>query len=528
MKKTYLAYCRVSSKKQEEKENSLPTQKRIIEDYAERKGLTIKEDDWFVETKSGFSKDVTRKMFKQMLKRLKEDNVEGVIFHKVDRSSRNMQDFVKLESFFDSKKIIVIEGEFDTSKAHGRMQFRMFCSIAVWYSENLSEEVSTKLEQCLIRGDYPSTAPIGYKSAKGKGKKEPDRYFHNVRESFQLYATGEYSVFRLVRYMNKKGMRNKAGNKMCKNVMLRVLKNIFYYGYMKFGQFDKIYKGNHVPCVSKELFDRVQDRLAGKVRGEGLIHDYPYNRLIKYEGKCYLVGGKHRKNVYYEVHHHNKKKIYFRVDQDKRKSVREDVLDRKFQQLFASLTFKPEFYAEFRSSIEKAVKVESKNAVQSKAQVLDNLKVERGKAEARIKSTKKALLDGVFSEDEYREMYDELWKELEELKKQEAIVKENYNYEELKNDEQFFDTIKNFIELPKLIAEKYLYLPPQTKRNVLELFFKSLEIRAGLLKVELSDFIYEILDMRNFISLEHQEVALPKGFTSFNVKRLVSGGYAWT
>lgn len=133
--KKILAYCRVSTKAQADRDNSLPTQKRIIEEYALKKGYEIAE--WYSEAKSGFKGN--RKEFKKMLEHLKTPEIEGVIFHKLDRSARNVADFALLDQMvtIHKKKMIIIEGEFDTSRAAGRLAFRNFCNMAVWYSENL-------------------------------------------------------------------------------------------------------------------------------------------------------------------------------------------------------------------------------------------------------------------------------------------------------------------------------------------------------------------------------------------------------
>lgn len=53
MSKKVLAYVRVSSKKQEDNDNSIPYQKRVISEYAQREGLQIIE--WYEETHSAYT-----------------------------------------------------------------------------------------------------------------------------------------------------------------------------------------------------------------------------------------------------------------------------------------------------------------------------------------------------------------------------------------------------------------------------------------------------------------------------------------
>ena len=514
--KYYLGYCRVSNK---DHENSIPAQKKILEDFAERKGVKLIKI--YTEKKSAFGKS-NRKIFTEMINHLGQEEVAGVIFHKVDRSARNMKDFALLEKFFDSKDVRVIEGEFDTNSAQGRFQFRIFCSMAVWYSENLSEEVSIKMEGCLRRGYYPSVAPIGYKSL-GNGKKVPDKYFSLVREAFLLYDKGEYSAQGLAKVMNAKGLRNKAGNKMAINPILTMLKNPFYYGYMKFGKYP-LYKGNHEPCISKALYDRVQNRIEGRViRTPGIYHNYAYNRLIRYEGKVFLIGARRRKKVYYEVSRYDRDKVYFRIDDKVKKYISEEVLDERFQDLFAQLRFRKGFFKEFKKAIDTEEKKGMKTAESTKQDQLSIIDKEIGKAQARLKNLKKRLLDGVFSEKEYEEMKDELDNDIHELMEQRKNIESAFDYEDLKNDGEFWGAVRNFINLPKLIADKFYLIDPDTKRSLLELFFETLEVRAGLLKVKFVQATEAFLETLNFGALEHPNFNPPKGLTGFPTDFLQSG-----
>ena len=75
--KKYLAYCRVSTKAQADMDNSLPVQRRIITEYAQRKEFQIVE--WYSEASSGFKGKRTE--FHKMLERLGDHDIEGVVFH---------------------------------------------------------------------------------------------------------------------------------------------------------------------------------------------------------------------------------------------------------------------------------------------------------------------------------------------------------------------------------------------------------------------------------------------------------------
>ena len=58
---------------------------------------------------------------------------------------------------------------------------------------------------------------------------------------------------------------------------------------------------------------------------------------------------------------------------------------------------------------------------------------------------------------------------------------------------------------------------------MIELFFKSLEIRAGLLKVKPIQSLEALLEISNSDLIERQKIDLPKGITSSELVKSISG-----
>src|SRR5690242_7037615 len=98
----FYAYIRVSTAKQE-KGVSLEEQKGAIDRFAARQGFHIIE--WVEETltaaKSG------RPLFSKMIADLKKGRAAGVIMHKIDRSARNLRDWLELADLIDSGRASV-------------------------------------------------------------------------------------------------------------------------------------------------------------------------------------------------------------------------------------------------------------------------------------------------------------------------------------------------------------------------------------------------------------------------------------
>ena len=92
------AYTRVSTVRQGEKGVSLSEQKESITRYGERNGLEITR--WFEERESAAT--TGRPAFSQMLKLLRLGVAKGVIIHKIDRSARNLHDWVDVGKLVDA------------------------------------------------------------------------------------------------------------------------------------------------------------------------------------------------------------------------------------------------------------------------------------------------------------------------------------------------------------------------------------------------------------------------------------------
>ncbi|KIG14347.1 Site-specific recombinase [Enhygromyxa salina] len=304
MSKNVLAYVRVSSKKQEDNDNSIPYQKRVISEYAQREGLQIIQ--WYEETHSAYKGK--RGQFRQMLESLDRPNIDGVILHKLDRLSRNVGDFALVDKMMaKGKEFIVIEGRFDTRRAAGRLALRNLCNMCVWYSENLSEEVTAKLGECLRRGYYPGPAPIGYRDGANSDPDRKKKYAHPIQgpltvEVFELMATGNWSIRTASKHMKARGMLNSAGSPLTKSALQRMLRNPFACGLVRWTPSStgepRLFPGNHEPIISKALFDKVQTVLDQRLAPNKQNHDHAYAKTVRCECERYLIPSLHKGMVY--------------------------------------------------------------------------------------------------------------------------------------------------------------------------------------------------------------------------------------
>lgn len=95
--KTCYGYVRVSTLKQGEGV-SLEAQKEVISTFAAAHDFSVTE--WFEEKETAAKRG--RPRFNSMVSSLRKRKVDGVIFHKVDRSSRNFADWAKIGDLIDA------------------------------------------------------------------------------------------------------------------------------------------------------------------------------------------------------------------------------------------------------------------------------------------------------------------------------------------------------------------------------------------------------------------------------------------
>ncbi len=128
--KQYLALARVSSREQEREGFSLEVQETAIERYAADNQGKITKLFRIAETAT---KPDERRAFKELLAYAKKnaDELDAVLFFKVDRAARNLFDYVELERLeadYDLKVVYITQPTENTPA--GRMMRRTLANMA--------------------------------------------------------------------------------------------------------------------------------------------------------------------------------------------------------------------------------------------------------------------------------------------------------------------------------------------------------------------------------------------------------------
>jgi site-specific DNA recombinase len=223
----YFIYCRKSSEEDSKQVQSLGTQERIMVDFAVKNNLKVV--DILKESKS--AKDAgTREVYNKMLVDINKGKADGILVEHTDRLARNFIDAGKLLDLMGKgilKEIATPYRSFSSVQDTLYMGFDFV--FATHYSAQLGVKVKEGIDSKVLKGEYPTHAPLGYYNKEGKIyiDKSKAPYFKRL---FELYATGEYSIKEVGNILYKEGLRTKGGYKVSKTVLHRALKNPIYRG----------------------------------------------------------------------------------------------------------------------------------------------------------------------------------------------------------------------------------------------------------------------------------------------------------
>lgn len=299
--KNYFAYTRVSTARQGEQGVSLQEQKSEIERYAVQKALSISE--WFEERETAAK--LGRPIFNEMLKRIRKGEAAGVIIHKIDRSARNLRDWVDITQLTEEGyEVHFIREALDMLSSSGRLAADVQAVVAANYVRNLREETIKGFYGRLKQGIFPKPAPLGYLDAGAGMPKTIDPVRGPlIAEGFRLYATGRYSQHALAQTLFDNGLRTRKGQRVSKNTLAGILTNPFYYGLIRIKKRNQFFAGSHTPLISKKLFENVQTVLTGRGPKSTFRHSFLFSRLIRC-ATCdrALVAEQHKGHIYYRCH----------------------------------------------------------------------------------------------------------------------------------------------------------------------------------------------------------------------------------
>ncbi|OGZ67842.1 MAG: hypothetical protein A3D44_02910 [Candidatus Staskawiczbacteria bacterium RIFCSPHIGHO2_02_FULL_42_22] len=409
-----------------------------------------------------------------MLAYANKRKINIILCEKIDRLTRNMKDAVLISEWLeenDEREVHFIKENFivnKNTKAHENLVWDMKVAIARFYTKNLSEEVRKGQKEKLAQGGYPSQAKLGYKTVGEKGRKthvkdEPRASF--VREIFELYSTGNYSVKALVEMMYKKGLRNSYGNKVLKSRMHELLSDPFYMGKIRWN--GQTYPGDHEPIITRAIFDEVQQKLVRQYKNPQYKKHLP---VFKSKITCEECGGtitwEIQKGHWYGHCNHYKncsQKVY----------VRQEIIEEQIFPLFDKVSPKSDRVTEL---LEKAIARKHEGSTKRNEDLRADLQLSHDRIQRRIEKMYEDKLDGKITADFYDKKCREYTADQENLLS---------DLEKLGNDDRkYFEVGYAIHELAEHAVEIYNSIKATTddKRLLLAYIFSDLGLNADKIR----------------------------------------------
>jgi len=346
-------YTRVSTDEQAENGFSLGHQKESLERYCELHDIQIVK---YFQEDGASGKDFNRPAFIQMFDFLKKNKkeVDAVIFTRWDRFSRNTMETLRIKYEINRLGINVVSTEqgIDESSPEHKLMLTIYNSIAEIERDKISIRTKEGMRRASKEGYFTNTAPVGYKRVKINGNKpslEPDEKAPLVRQIFEDYATGAYTVEDIrVKYW-------KRGIKRCYEGMQWLLTNITYTGRIRIHAWkdeeEMIVHGFHPAIIPDELFEKVQRVLFGRKWKV----DFKVNRNETLPLRGHLVCCKCGRNLTGSSSkaRNGGKYVYYHCQDNCNERFRADNAHQKLREYLKSMTIKPEVKKAYLSYMEQ-------------------------------------------------------------------------------------------------------------------------------------------------------------------------------
>ena len=190
-----------------------------------------------------------RERFNEMIEDGKLGLFDLVITKEVSRFARNTLDSIKYTRELLSSGVAVFfqSDNINTLDEDSELRLTIMSSMAQDESRKISNRVRFGHHQAIKNGTVLGTNNMfGYTKKDGRLIiNEEQAEF--VRELFEMYATGKFSMKQMEKHFYQKGIRNSKGNKLSHSTMGNIIRNPKYKGY---------FVGNKV--VITDLFTKKQ------------------------------------------------------------------------------------------------------------------------------------------------------------------------------------------------------------------------------------------------------------------------------
>lgn len=314
-------YIRVSGEEQKIKGLSLEAQQERLETYAREQGWLV--TGIYIDAAKTARKNMHKRAeFQRMMESVKRDEVDLLLFCRLDRWFRSVADYYKVMEILQAHNCEwkTVDEEYDTTSANGRLYINVKLSIAQNEADICGERIDVVFDSKIAHGTVVSgSCPFGYRVNEEKRLEIVPEKALIIQDAFNHYEN-TVSKRGTVRYIRETYNIN-----WCEATFRRILSEQLYIGvYNRGGRFNE----NFCPAIiAQEQFERVQSLLKKNARCAPSGRIYIFTSIIKCAECNHKMVGRisHKTNDYY----------YYRCNQhfqrgrcSHKSEVREDMIEK--------------------------------------------------------------------------------------------------------------------------------------------------------------------------------------------------------
>lgn len=268
-------YIRVSGEEQKIKGLSLEAQQERLESYALKKGWIV--TGVYIDAAKTARKNMHRRSeFQKMIESVKRDEVDLLLFCRLDRWFRSVADYYKVMEILQAHGCDwkTTDEEYDTTSANGRLYINVKLSIAQNEADICGERIDVVFDSKIAHGTVVSgSCPFGYRVNKEQRLEAVPEEVGIVQDAFNHYEN-TVSQRGTVKYI-----RETYGVNWCDATFRRMLSEKLYTGiYDRGGRVNE----NFCPAIiSREQFDRVQALKKRNARSAPSGRVYIFTSILK-------------------------------------------------------------------------------------------------------------------------------------------------------------------------------------------------------------------------------------------------------
>ena len=423
-------YIRVSTEDQAREGFSLPEQEKRLRAMCEYKGYEIYKTykDAGISAKTGNK----RPAFEELKEDIVNKKCNTIVVLKLDRLTRSVYDWENIMKFLEENNAYLdcANDDINTTNANGRMVARLLTTVSQNEIERTSERTKIGLAGAIKVGNIPNKAPLGYKHVDKKLVPNPLTKDIAVR-IFDLYYEGK-SYFNIATIYNEEKVLGKTN--WNDSTILRIIENEIYKGDYVHGKKtnNPTYYENVVePLISKEKWEECQVQKKKNSRNYKRDKEYLFLQKLRCPKCGRILGGNATRKK-------NGKIYYYYQCNTCKITIKENKIEDAVKTLIADILEYDNVVNEFFLPVLKSKIDNPKEELSKELKKLNNKK----------ERIKKAYIDSLFTEEEFKEETKIIEDEIElvnsKLLENEQAEQLNFTIDDilLKRDMDFINKVK--------------------------------------------------------------------------------------